>query len=48
MIDREKARDEAYIEFHKEKEQVNRIVQKMIDEDLEMIRINKMKQEQSK
>lgn len=45
MINREKARDEAYIEFQKEKEQVNRIVQKMIDEDLEMMRINKMKQE---
>ena len=36
------------MEYLKEREQVEAIINKMIDEDHEMMRINKMKQEQSK
>lgn len=48
MIEREKLREQAYLEYAKEREQVDAIINKMIDEDHEMLRINKMKQEQSK
>lgn len=48
MQEREKLRDMAYQEYVKEREQVDAIINKMIDEDHEMIRINKIKQEQSK
>lgn len=48
MVDREKLRDEAYSEYLRERMQVDNIINKMIDEDHEMLRINKMKQEQSK
>ena len=48
MIEREKLREQAYLEYAKEREQVDAIINKMIDEDHEMMRINKMKQEQSK
>ena len=48
MVDREKLRDEALDEYKKERESVDTVIQKMIDEDHEMMRINKMKQEQSK
>ena len=48
MQEREKLRDMAYQEYLKEREQVDAIINKMIDEDHEMIRINKIKQEQSK
>jgi len=43
MIEREKLRDEAYDEYIKERKQVDAIINKMIDEDHEMLRINKMK-----
>lgn len=45
MIDREKLRDEAQQEYIKEREQVDAIINKMIQEDHEMMRITKMKQE---
>jgi hypothetical protein len=48
MQDREKLRDEAQNEYLKERDQVDTIINKMIQEDHEMMRINKMKQEQSK
>lgn len=48
MVDREKLRDEALDEYKKERDSVDTVIQKMIDEDHEMMRINKMKQEQSK
>lgn len=48
MIDREDLRAEALEEYMKERSNVDAIINKMIEEDHEMIRINKMKQEQSK
>lgn len=48
MIDREDLRAEAMEEYMKERANVDAIINKMIEEDHEMIRINKMKQEQSK
>ena len=48
IVAREKLRDEAYDEYIKERGQVDAIINKMIDEDHEMMRITKMKQEQSK
>ena len=41
-------RDEAQMEFIKERDQVDSIINKMIEEDHEMMKIGKMKQEQSK
>jgi len=43
MVDREDLRKEAYGEYVREREQVDCIINKMIDEDHEMLRINKMK-----
>lgn len=48
MVERENLRNEAQNEYVKERGQVDAIINKMIDEDHEMLRINKMKQEQSK
>ena len=48
MVEREQLRQEAQNEYVKERGQVDAIINKMIDEDHEMLRINKMKQEQSK
>ena len=48
MVERENLRNEAQNEYIKERGQVDAIINKMIDEDHEMLRINKMKQEQSK
>lgn len=48
MMDRERTRDQAFEEYAKERAQVDAIVLKMINEDHEMMRINKMKQDQSK
>lgn len=48
MIGREELRAEAMEEYMKERANVDAIINKMIEEDHEMIRINKMKQEQSK
>lgn len=47
-MERERTRDQAFEEYAKERAQVDAIVQKMINEDHEMMRINKMKQDQSK
>ena len=41
-------RQEAYQEYLKEKDQVDKVISKMIDEDQKMIALIKMKQEQSK
>ena len=48
MINREQLREDAMAEYVKERANVDAIINKMIEEDHEMIRINKMKQEQSK
>ena len=48
MIDREQLREDAMQEYIRERANVDAIINKMIEEDHEMIRINKMKQEQSK
>lgn len=48
MIIHEQLRDEAHQEYLKERGQVDQIINKMIDEDHELMRISKMKQEQSK
>jgi len=48
MQDRETLREQAQTEYVREREQVDTIINKMIQEDHEMMRINKMKQEQSK
>lgn len=48
MIHREQLREDALAEYQKERANVDAIINKMIEEDHEMIRINKMKQEQSK
>ncbi len=48
MVNRELLREEAMNEYMKERSNVDAIINKMIEEDHEMIRINKMKQEQSK
>jgi len=43
MIERERLREQAYEEYVTERKQVDAIINKMIDEDHEMLRINKMK-----
>lgn len=48
MQEREKLRDEAQFEYLRERDQVDAIINKMIQEDHELMRINKMKQEQVK
>ena len=48
MIERERLREEAFAEYAIERQQVDDIINKMIAEDHEMMRITKMKQEQSK
>ena len=48
MIDREKLREQAYQEYAKERQQVDSIIQRMINEDHEMLRLQRQKQEQSK
>ena len=47
-MDRDQLKEDAMQEYMKERANVDAIINKMIDEDHEMIRINKMKQEQSK
>ena len=46
--ERESLRQDAHSEYLKEREQVDAIINKMISEDHEMMKINKMKQEQVK
>ena len=48
MQEREDLRKAAHDEYLKERGQVDAIINKMIDEDHEMMRLTKMKQEQSK
>ena len=48
MQERENLRQAAHDEYLKERGQVDTIINKMIDEDHEMMRLTKMKQEQSK
>ena len=48
MQERERLRDEAQNEYVKERGQVDQIINKMIQEDHEMMRITKLKQEQAK
>ena len=48
MQEREQRRDEAKEQYFAERGQVDAIINKMIDEDHEMLRITKMKQEQAK
>ena len=48
MIEREQLREQAYQEYAAERANVDAIINKMIEEDHEMMRITKMKQEQSK
>jgi hypothetical protein len=43
MVEREELRNEAHDEYMRERGQVDNIINKMIDEDHEMLRINKMK-----
>ena len=45
MVTREKLREDAFAEYAGERCQVDNIIKKMIDEDHELMRINKMKQE---
>lgn len=48
MQEKEQQRQEAYQEYLREKEQVDRIVQRMIDEDLQYMQMTKQKQDQAK
>ena len=48
MQEKESLRQMAFDEYVKEREQVDQIINKMIQEDMEMMKLNKMKQEQSK
>jgi len=48
MQEREQMREQALLEYQRERDQVDAIINKMIEEDHEMMRITKMKQEQSK
>ena len=48
MIEREQQRQQAYEEYAKERGQVDAIIQRMINEDHEMLRLQRAKQEQSK
>jgi hypothetical protein len=43
MIEREKLREQAYQEYAAERQQVDAIINRMIEEDHEMMRITKMK-----
>lgn len=45
MQDREDLAQEAKVQYQQERQQVDAIINKMIDEDHEMMRITKMKQE---
>lgn len=48
MIEREQLRERAYEEYAKEKDGVNDVVNRMIAEDHEALRLQRAKQEQSK
>jgi hypothetical protein len=42
---KEQQRYEAYQEYLKEKSQVDKVVQKMIEEDMQVVQLTKMKQD---
>lgn len=48
MIQKEQLRREAYEEYLREKESVDRVINKMIEEDQKLIQLTKMKQDQAK
>lgn len=48
MAMKEQLRREAYEEYIKEKESVDRVINKMIDEDRKMMELTRMKQDQAK
>ena len=48
MVERERLREDAYKEYVAERQQVDNVINRMIEEDLEMMRLQKTKQEQSK
>ena len=48
MQHKEQLRHEAYQEYLKEKGQVDHVVSKMIEEDMQMMQLTKMKQGQAK
>jgi hypothetical protein len=48
MQDKADLKQQAYLEYLKEKEQVDKVIQKMINEDLQMQELTRLKQEQSK
>lgn len=43
MIERERLRDEAFNEYQSERQMVDRIIQRMIDEDMENLKNQKLK-----
>ena len=48
MAMKEQLRKEAYEEYIKEKESVDRVINKMIEEDRKMMELTRMKQDQAK
>lgn len=48
MVLREQLKQEAYNEYIKEKDSVDQVVQRMIDEDRDMLNLIRMKQDQAK
>ena len=48
MKEKEQLRREAYDEYLKEKDQVDRVINKMIEEDQKMMQLTKLKQDQAK
>lgn len=45
IAESQKIKEEAYHQYQKEKEQVDNVIQRMIDEDREMARIQQLKME---
>ncbi len=48
MVERERLKDEAQREYEKEKANVEAVIQQMISEDMDMMKLTKAKQDQSK
>lgn len=48
MVDREKLKEEAMREYEREKANVEAVIQQMINEDVEMMKLTKAKQDQAK
>lgn len=47
IAESQKIKEEAYQQYQKEKDQVDNVIQRMIDEDREMARIQALKMEQA-